>query len=361
MPDTILSFFTAFSLTFFALPHIIRIAKLKKLYDIPNERKLHKVATPALGGLGIITGTLFSVILWVPFSAYPRLQYLVCAVLILFMIGIKDDIEPIAPIKKLIAQVLAASILVFKSGYQLTSFYGVFGIGQLPQGVSIAFSIFVFIVIINAFNLIDGINALSASIGILISFVLGSWFFLVGHLGLALFAFATVGSLTAFLRYNITPARIFMGDTGSLFLGLVSAVFTIQFIEMQKQLDPTHWLRLDAAPALAISVLIFPLFDTLRVFVMRILRGRSPLSPDRNHIHHMLIDLDFTHMQATGILVLINAAYIFVIFQLRHLGTLVLLAIILGSAIALSGLLYTKIRQKRLKKSRRKVPRPAAA
>ncbi len=359
MADLVLSFVTSFTLTYFLLPHIIRIAQKKHLFDLPDERKLHTVAIPALGGVGIITGTLFSIVLWVPFSSYPTLQYLVCAILILFVVGVKDDIEPIAPLKKLIAQILAASILVFKSGFQLSSLYGVFGIGQLPEWVAIPFSIFVFIVIINAFNLIDGINGLSASIGILISSVLGSWFFLAGHMGLALFAFALMGSLIAFLRYNITPARIFMGDTGSLFLGLICAVFAIQFIEMQKQLPPTDWLRFDAAPALAIGILIFPLFDTLRVFIMRIARGRSPLSPDRNHIHHLMLDLGLTHMQATAALVAINAAFILLIFALRHVGTLPLLAIILGLATALSSLLYFKVRKKRFKA--REVHHPAAA
>ena len=229
----------------------------------------------------------------------------------------------------------------------------------MPEWGAIPFSIFVFIVIINAFNLIDGINGLSASIGILISSVLGSWFFLAGHMGLALFAFALMGSLIAFLRYNITPARIFMGDTGSLFLELICAVFAIQFIEMQKQLPPTDWLRFDAAPALAIGILIFPLFDTLRVFIMRIARGRSPLSPDRNHIHHLMLDLGLTHMQATAALVAINAAFILLIFALRHVGTLPLLAIILGLATALSSLLYFKVRKKRFKA--REVHHPAAA
>ncbi len=360
MADIVLSFVTAFTFTYFLLPHIIRIAKKKKLYDLPDERKLHKVAVPALGGLGIITGTLFSMILWVPFSSYPTLQYLVCSILILLVVGVKDDIEPIAPIKKLIAQILAASILVFKSGYQISSLYGVFGIGELPEWAGISFSLFVFIVIINAFNLIDGINGLSASIGILISFVLGSWFYLAGHLGLALFAFAMVGSLIAFLRYNVTPARIFMGDTGSLFLGLVCAVFAIQFIEMQKQLEPSDWLRVDSAPAIAIGILIFPLYDTLRVFLMRILRGRSPLSPDRNHIHHLMLDLGFTHMQTTLALVCINTIFILLIFWLRHLSTILLLSLTIGLATLLTGLLFLQVRKRRTQ-AQQQVHHPAAA
>lgn len=359
MADIVLSFVTAFTFTYFLLPHIIRIAKKKRLYDLPDGRKLHQIAVPALGGLGVITGTLFSMILWVPFSSYPTQQYLVCSILILLVVGVKDDIEPIAPIKKLIAQVLASSILVFKSGYQISSLYGVFGIGQLPQWASISFSIFVFIVIINAFNLIDGINGLSASIGMLISFVLGSWFYLVGQLGLALFAFALVGSLIAFLRYNITPARIFMGDTGSLFLGLVCAVFAIQFIEMQRLLAPGDWLRLESAPAIAIGILIFPLYDTLRVFVMRLWRGRSPLSPDRNHIHHLMLDLGLTHMQTTLALVCINAIFILLIFWLRHLSTILLLSLTIGLATLLTGLLFFHVRKRRIQA--KQIHHPAAA
>ena len=202
----------------------------------------------------------------------------------------------------------------------------------------------------NAFNLIDGINGLSGSIGTLISVLLGSWFFLIDRLEIAIVAFSLAGALVAFLKYNVSPAKIFMGDTGSLLLGLVCSILAIQFIELHQDLGDSPY-AFKAAPSLAIGVLILPLFDTLRVFTMRIIRGRSPFQPDRNHIHHLLLDSGLTHMKATGVLVLVNILFIFMAYKLQGIGNLYLLMVIFGIAIVLTSILFFYARQQRIKKS----------
>ena len=203
-------------------------------------------------------------------------------------------------------------------------------------------------VIINAFNLIDGINGLSGSISTLIALVLGTWFFLIGHVELAVVAFALAGSTIAFLKYNFTPARIFMGDTGSLLVGLICAILTIQFIEIHKTLQGSVY-AIQAVPAVAIGILILPLFDTLRVFITRILKGKSPLTADRNHIHHLLIDCGLSHMQATGVLVVTNIFFIYIVFSLQNLGTFKLLLVIITVAISLTVLLIYMRNRHRLR------------
>jgi len=332
-----LSFFTAFTLTYFAIPSIIRIALVKNLCDEPGERRSHQVRTPSLGGIGIFAGSIFSIIMWTPFAEFGNLQYILGACLIIFLIGAKDDISPVAPNKKLIAQLLAASILVLRSDIQLSSFYGLFGIGdQLPPAIYVALSIFTILVFINAFNLIDGINGLAGSIGALIAGTLGCWFFLVDRMELATVAFATTGAIMAFLKYNYTPAKIFMGDTGSLIIGLISAVLIIEFIDFNSQLEGSHPYRFDAIPAVAIGIMIIPFFDTLRVFVTRIIRGHSPFQPDRRHIHHLMIDYGFSHMQATGLLVFMNTLFITFVFALHdslELHLLLLLTLLIAGLL----------------------------
>ncbi len=346
MYDVILSFITAFMVTFFAIPSIINVADKKKLFDEPDERKSHVRPTPSLGGIAIFAGVIFSIVLWTPFNVFVDLQYILCAILIVFLIGAKDDILPMAPWKKVMGEILAAAIVVFKSNVKLTSLYGIFGIYDLPEIISIPFSIFTILVIINAFNLIDGINGLSGSISTLIALVLGPWFYLVGHVELAIVAFALAGSTIAFLKYNFSPAKIFMGDTGSLLIGLICAILALQFIELHRDLQDSPY-AVNAVPAVAIGILILPLFDTFRVFLTRILRGRSPLSADRNHIHHLIIDCGLSHMQATGILILVNVFFILVVFQLQHLGTFVLLILILTLATLMTVLLlYLRHRQR---------------
>lgn len=338
MYDIILAFITAFVLTYLAIPSIIHIANKKNLVDEPGERRSHSISTPSLGGIGIFAGVIFSIILWTPFKYFGDLQYILCAFIIIFLIGAKDDIDPISPVKKFAGELFAAFILVFVAHIKITSFYGIFNIWEIPAIFSYAFSIFTIIVIINAFNLIDGINGLSGSVGALICFTFGTWFLMIDKIELAIVAFATAGSVIAFLNYNITPARIFMGDTGSLLLGLVCSILAIQFIELNNALQDSPFV-IRSSPSVAIGIMIIPLFDTLRVFILRIVKGRSPFSPDRNHIHHLLLDAGFNHMQATSILVLVNAMFILAALYLQHLGTEWLLFILVLAAIVLSSIL----------------------
>lgn len=348
MYDVILSFITAFSLTYLAIPNIIKVATDKHLYDQPDDtRRSHETPIPRLGGIAIFAGVVLSVTLWTPFQVFADLQYILCALVIIFFIGIRDDIQGVSPFYKMLGQLIAASILVLKAGIKLTSLYGIMGVYEVPVIPSILLSIFTIIVIINAFNLIDGINGLSGSITVLITLALGTWFLLIDRLEIAVLAFSLAASVIAFLNYNFTPARIFMGDTGALLNGLVCSILTIKFIELHREL-PNSYYAFKAAPAVAIGVLILPLYDTLRVFTMRILRGRSPMSPDRNHIHHLLIDSGLDHMQATGILVAVNLLFIFMVLFLQTMGTLNLLLLILAIATLLTGILFMIVRRRRL-------------
>ncbi len=353
MYDIILSFITAFTLTYFAIPSIILVARVKHLTDQPGERRSHTVATPSLGGIGIFAGAIFSIILWTPFKYFGDLQYILSASIIIFFIGVRDDILPISPGKKLLGEVLAATILIFKSHIYLDNMYGVFGIHHLPDVVSVPFTVFIIIVIINAFNLIDGINGLSGSIGAFLNTVLGIWFLKVGHIELAIVAFAMTGALIAFLKYNFTPAQIFMGDTGSLLNGLLISILILQFVKINNGLPADNAYRFSAGPALAIGFLIFPLYDTLRVFTIRIMRGQSPLKPDRRHIHHLLIDHGLTHLQATAILVVTNAIFILFVVYFQNFGNLLLLVILLLASTVLSGFLVFNLRRINLKKKLR--------
>jgi UDP-N-acetylmuramyl pentapeptide phosphotransferase/UDP-N-acetylglucosamine-1-phosphate transferase len=346
MYDIILSFITAFLLVYLAIPSIINIARVKHLYDVPDSRKSHAEVVPTLGGVAIFAGVIFSIILWTPFDVFGDLQYILCSFIIIFLIGAKDDILPMSPFRKMAGQIFACFILVFKAQIRLTSLYGIFGVGVISEIPSILLTMFTILVIINAFNLIDGINGLTGSLATLISITLGTWFFLIDRTDLAIIAFSLAGATIAFLKYNITPARIFMGDTGSMLIGLISAILVIEFIEVHAEIQGSPY-AFSSVPAVAIGILILPLFDTFRVFVLRALKGRSPLSPDRNHIHHLLLDSGLSHMQATGVLVIVNLAFIFFVVYFQHLGSLRLLIVILLLASALTLIPYLIARYRR--------------
>lgn len=346
MYDCILSFITAFLVTFIVIPSVIKIAREKNLVDEPSERRSHSISTPSLGGIAIFAGVIFSIVMWTPFAIFGDLQYILAAFVVIFLLGVKDDIDPTRPLIKLMGQIFAALILVFKANVRITSLYGIFGAYDLPEIASIALSLFTILVIINAFNLIDGINGLSGSIIFLICVTLGSWFLLVGETRLAIVAFSLAGAALAFLRYNVTPAKIFMGDTGSLLGGLVCSILAIEFIEMHQSIpDAKYYFA--AAPAVAIGVLILPLFDTLRVFTIRILNGKSPLYPDRNHIHHLLIDSGLSHSQATFLLVCVNILFMVIVVKFQGIGNAYLVLLIFGIAIILTFILTRVAKRKR--------------
>lgn len=352
MYDIIPAFLTAFLITYFAIPSIIKIAFEKNLVDEPGERRSHSTSVPTLGGLGIFAGLIFSTTFWVPFNeadaGQAHLQYILCAFIIIFLIGAKDDIIPLTPSKKFAGQIFAAFVLVYFAKIKLTSLYGIFGIYSIPELVGIPLTVFTIIVIINAFNLIDGINALSGTIGCIVCGTFGHWFYIMDILALAILAAALAGALLAFLRYNLA-GEIFMGDTGSLLIGLTASILAISFI--QENLVYIDARSIESVPAVTIGILIIPLFDTLRVFTLRVLKGRSPFSPDRTHIHHILIDLGMSHLKATSILGLANILFIVVAFQLQSLGTLELGGVLFLLAAVLTMGVELLLRQKRKKEA----------
>ncbi|MFN8283003.1 MAG: MraY family glycosyltransferase [Chitinophagales bacterium] len=350
---------SAFVLTYTFIPSIIKVAIIKHLYDSPDDdRKSHDEIIPTLGGIGIFGGFVIGFCLFATFDLKaPELKYIIAALSFTFMLGAKDDIVALVANKKFIGQIFAASIIVILGGIRITSLYGLFGVTYIGDTFSIILSIVTIIFIINAFNLIDGINLLAGSISVVISFSFGAWFYFYGFNDYAILAAAMSGAVLAFLRYNITPAKIFMGDSGSLSIGLLAAVLAIQFIEKNEIVLHQHinaGLFITAAPAMAIAVLIIPIYDAFRVFTMRLIRRRSPFLADRNHIHHRLLDLGFTHVQSTFILVIVNILFVIVAYFLQHFGNLVLMCIELAVAVLLTVVLFafdTKKKIKPVKKS----------
>lgn len=333
MDNILLSGGLAFLITFFSIPVIIDVSNNKKLFDEPDERKVHSTVIPTLGGLGIFAGFILATLLGVPSSVPPVFQYFVASMMVIFFLGIKDDILILSASKKFIGQLIAAGIIIKFGGIEITNMHGFLGMHAIPHTASVLLTLFTIIVITNSFNLIDGVDGLAGSLGLLTSCVFGTYFFATSQLMYAVMAFSLAGSLIAFLIYNFSPAKIFMGDTGSLLIGLITSVFVIKFIEIAG--DPSLGLPLQSAPAIGFAILIVPLFDTLRVVTIRIISRRSPFSPDRNHIHHFLLELGLSHRMITFTCLFCNILFIALAYALREAGTsMVILAL---SAVSLAG------------------------
>jgi len=321
MENILLGAVIAFVITFYAIPVIIQVSNMKKLFDLPGDRKIHATPVPSLGGLGIFAGFIMGLLLMVDLTdaaASSTFQYYLTSFMVVFFFGIKDDILILTPFKKLLGQLAVAAILIFKSNLVIDNMHGFLGIEQIDSSLSICLSFFTIIVVVNAFNLIDGVDGLAGSIGIITSSFFAFFALMSGEFYYALFGFSFAAALAAFLIYNYSPARIFMGDTGAMLIGVVNAILVIHFINTAEN---SRILPVLASPAMGFGVLIIPLMDTLRVFSIRIIHGRSPFSPDRNHIHHLLLDRGISHMSVTLTLSLTTILFVIGTYFALPLGT----------------------------------------
>lgn len=342
----LIAFVVSVLLNIYIVPVILRISKAKRLFDNPdNQRKNHVGSVPTLGGLGFFT--IISVVGLVMINTcglsrgsfetqFTALPPMMAGLTILFFIGLKDDLLSISARKKLIAQIAAVVILIIYGDLRFTSLQGMFHIGDIRFIASFFLTLFAGIVIINSFNLIDGIDGLASSISMLASLVFGYLFYKASDFEYAILAAIVVGANIPFFYYNVFSKKnkIFMGDTGSLLLGFIMFVFVIRFNELN--VLRAYKEHIVAAPSFSFAILILPLYDTLRVFAIRIMRGQSPFKADRRHLHHILIDLGLNHLQATAVLIGINILFVAMAYYLNFLGNSMLLLLILGCMTALS-------------------------
>lgn len=306
----LLAFVTAFLITYFSVPALINLSLLKKLYDNPDQRKIHGRRITALGGIAIFGAFSFSFIFYTSELYYPQFNSILAGALILFAFGVKDDLYPLTPFKKFGGQLLAALIVVWQGNVRLVSLYGLFGVHDLSFAISIVLSVLLFLFLINSFNFIDGINGLAGGIGVVVISTFAWFFYRMNEVLFVILCLSYIGALLAFLRYNFGKGRIFMGDSGSMVLGFVITVITLFFIQKSVSYQPNIFFAISSA-VFAFAVLIIPVFDTLRVVLIRsIILRRSPFSADRNHIHHALLDIGLSQIQATSILLASNILFI---------------------------------------------------
>ncbi|MFN3951342.1 MAG: MraY family glycosyltransferase [Thermaurantimonas sp.] len=283
---------------------------------------------------------IFSFLFFSAGIPYQELNSILCALIVLFVTGIKDDLYPMVPYKKLLGQLVASAIVSIHGGVRIKSIYGIFGIFEIPYFASIILTIFIFLFLINAFNFIDGINGLTAGIGIIASLTFSWWFWVMNEPLFLLLSICTFGALLAFIIYNF-KGKIFMGDSGSMVVGFLMTVLTVYFIKVSEDYQPNIFYNISAV-VYALAVMIIPVYDTIRIVFIRIfIHQKSPFRADRNHIHHMLVDIGMKHHQAAFLLYVYN---IFIIFLAWYLNGIILpkyqLILFAGLSILFSGIIF---------------------
>ncbi len=314
------AFIIGFLLVMIAVPPIIRVAQAKHLFEAFEERKIHTKIVPPLGGVAIFIGFTLSSIIATDGLSFDSLKYIIASVIIMFFIGLKDDLLNISAHKKLMVQIFAAIILITLGNVRFTNLHGILGTYEIGYLTSLILTAFTMVVIINAFNLVDGIDGLASGLAMLAATTFGVWFFMTENVQFAILSFALVGSLAGFFLFNVFGNRnkLFMGDTGSLIIGLVVSTLVVKFNEFN--IVNTTSFAIGAAPSVSFAIIIVPLIDTLRVMSIRIAQKRSPFSPDTNHIHHRVLALVHSHFKVTIIIVFANALLIAFALFLNHIS-----------------------------------------
>lgn len=314
LETAVVLFIGAFLLTYLTIPKIIGVVEYKRLMDDPNQRSSHKSQTPTLGGIAFFYCLIFAFFFIKDRAEHSEFIYIIPGLTILFIVGLKDDMVVLSPGSKLIAQVLAISFVLVNDSFGIESLNGFLNIYEIPYYLYLAIGGFLMLTIINSYNLIDGIDGLASIVGIVIMIIYTTIFYLAQEYFFALTAITMNACLMAFFGFNVSSnKKIFMGDTGSLIVGFIISILTLKFLALEPKAYGEGELPflLENAPLIAISILIVPLFDTARVFAIRIANKKGPFSPDRNHVHHVLIDFwGLSHKQASFIIGCFNIIFV---------------------------------------------------
>ncbi len=285
----VLPFALAMAISIGLIPLWIAVCRRWKLFDEPDSRKHHTSITPSMGGIAIFAGIYIAFIVFADIIDHNKIRYLFGAVLILFFTGFFDDLMDIPPSKKMMLQAIS-SCIIYYGGFRISSLDGLLWMHEIPELLQLPITMFMVILFTNAYNFIDGVDGLAGSLGVIITSCFGALFFHYGKTDFAVLSFCATGALLGFLFFNFSPARIFMGDTGSLVVGFMIAVLAIELLNSgiaQPELAPS--------PVLLIAILFVPLYDISRVFLIRMLNGSSPFRADRNHMHHLMLGFGFGH------------------------------------------------------------------
>jgi UDP-N-acetylmuramyl pentapeptide phosphotransferase/UDP-N-acetylglucosamine-1-phosphate transferase len=330
----ILATLTAFSVGFLVTPILIYALKKAKIGDKPGGRKIHKSFIPSMGGIGFVVASAVAMSIWGWQFPLPDIRYLLGAIGLMFFVGLRDDMVEMKANQKILGQLVAVILVVIASDIRIKDLHGFLGVGELNIIVSYLFSAFVLLALTNAFNLIDGLDGLAGTIATIAFSFLGSWFLINGLESYALLSFTLLGGVLAFMVFNWHPAKIFMGDTGSLTLGFSLGALLIAFMEFNAALPAGNLWKFEPVFSAGIALMIFPLYDMARVFTRRISQGKGPMTPDKSHVHHFLMRMGLKHNQVALLLGALQLMFVLLVFIFKDYSDHLVLPII--SVLALS-------------------------
>jgi UDP-N-acetylmuramyl pentapeptide phosphotransferase/UDP-N-acetylglucosamine-1-phosphate transferase len=291
---------------------VLKIAFDKNIVDNPDARKLQRVPVPVLGGMAVVFGILVALSVSQLFVDCSSLFTIVLAMVIMLFIGTMDDILDIPSTTRFMLEILVALMIIYTCDYSLDNLHGLWGVHELSPWVSLPLTVVTVVGIINAINLIDGVDGYSSGYCMMACSIFGVFFYIVGDMPMTLLAVACVAALIPFFLHNVfgRTSKMFIGDGGTLLMGCVMSVFVLNILKTSTACVEYSGWGMGLVP-LSLAVLCIPVFDTVRVMVMRILRGTSPFHADKTHLHHLFIEMGFSHIGTTISILFLNLSVIF--------------------------------------------------
>lgn len=300
-------FLGTFMLSYFLIPKIRAKALKLNLKDTPDIRSSHTIPVPTFGGIVFYISYILILFFAQSLDSNHVSITLIASISILFFTGLLDDLRNLSPKIKFLCQIIGVAVLMFQPDFRILSLHGFMGIYEIPLYVSVGGSMFFLLGLINAFNLIDGIDGLTGITGVIVASFYSYLLYNLGYFFYFSIGLATIATLLAFLRFNFSNKRkIFMGDTGSLVIGLVLGVLTLKLLSVDDNAYGSLSFYRAQLPLFLTGVLFVPLLDTMRVMFLRLTSGVSMFKPDRNHLHHIIVDFGLSHRKASFFIGFVN-------------------------------------------------------
>lgn len=333
---TLVPFVSSLFAAIWVYPKVLHIALDVNLVDNPDARKLQRVPIPVLGGVAIMFGMFVSLSICQLVYDSSELFTIVLAMSIMLYIGTIDDMIDLSPCFRFLVEIGVALMLMYTCGYSINDFHGLWGLYEVPLSVSLPLTVLTVVGIINAVNLIDGVDGYSSGYSIMACTIFGAFFAFVGDIAMVMLACTCAASLIPFFFHNVfgKTSKMFIGDGGTLVMGIVMSVFVLNMLKTETLCSVYASWGVGLVP-LTLAVLAIPVFDTVRVMSFRIIRGKSPFHPDKNHLHHLFIDMGFSHIGTTCSILLLNILGIFVWYITYRFGASVDVQLYVVVAMAL--------------------------
>lgn len=302
----IIPFLVAFIATLWIHPKILKIAIIKNLVDNPDARKLQRRPTPVMGGLAVFFGLLIGMCSSQLITKDYMFIYL-AAMSIMLYTGTIDDILDLSPKLRFAIEIAVVALLMVITSHSVNNFFGLWGVYDIPIFCAVPLTIVAAVGIINAINLIDGVNGLSTGFCVMACSLFAILFVISNNIPMAIIAISAAGAIIPFFLHNVfgNNTRMFIGDGGALVMGIIMSIFIMNILCANSLSSELAEKNIGLIP-FCLAVLSVPVFDTLRVMSMRIIRGTSPFNADKTHLHHLFIDLGFSHIGTTFSILSLN-------------------------------------------------------